>query len=385
MSQTFTDDCYAGGHVAATDLTNMEANFAALKSAFSGATTPANTVAGMWWFDTTANILKLRNEANSAWLSVWDFANNKPILANNVSADFAAALKDPAAGTAGLRTLGTTAVKACAGNDARLSDDRNPPDSGVTQAKLKTSQSSVSNALDSVPGNDLKVLPGGEYGFYPRCRLYLSGQTGRGKSVNVRIYSNGQVAPYDSGFVTYAYVNWDQFGNATLENSTFYIQQRYVTSSGEIHWIFMLRDKGTGEIASIWQAPDHPCFGNGGKPLLVPHPFGSYDETKHEIIVINPSLEEVEQMESETIVDDETKPDKDLLQIITENYEIDESSSTAWPSIPVTVGLPKHIKNKTGKKILADYRLMGKDDVVEPVKKVIPKPSYIKCKSLRKK
>jgi len=41
--------------------------------------------------------------------------------------------------------------------------------------------------------------------------------------------------------------------------------------------------------------------------------------------------------------------------------------------------LPKHIKDKTGKKILADYRFMGKNDVVEPVKKVIPKPSYIKC------
>lgn len=41
-------------------------------------------------------------------------------------ADVAAGNKDGAAGTPSLRTLGTTAVKACAGNDARLSDSRAP-------------------------------------------------------------------------------------------------------------------------------------------------------------------------------------------------------------------------------------------------------------------
>lgn len=42
------------------------------------------------------------------------------------SADVDAALKDPVAATAGLRTLGTGAQTACAGNDARLSDSRAP-------------------------------------------------------------------------------------------------------------------------------------------------------------------------------------------------------------------------------------------------------------------
>ena len=126
--QTYTDNVFATDHAVQTDMQNVENNFAALKSAFSGATTPADTVAGMWWFDTTANILKLRNEANNAWQSVWDFANNKPVI-TNLSAEITgamivAAIKDPAAGTAGLRTLGTTAIKACAGNDARLSDAR---------------------------------------------------------------------------------------------------------------------------------------------------------------------------------------------------------------------------------------------------------------------
>lgn len=76
MSQTFTDDCFAAGHVGQTDLQNMEDNFAALKSAFSGAATPSDLVAGMFWYDTTAHILKLRNEANNAWLDVWDLVND---------------------------------------------------------------------------------------------------------------------------------------------------------------------------------------------------------------------------------------------------------------------------------------------------------------------
>ena len=120
MSQTYTADVFGAAHVAQTDLQNMEDNFAALKSAFSGAGAPSNTVAGMWWYDTTAHILKVRDEANGAWLNVWDLANNKPVLTNVVSADFAAAMKDAAAATASLRTIGTTATTACAGIDSRL-------------------------------------------------------------------------------------------------------------------------------------------------------------------------------------------------------------------------------------------------------------------------
>lgn len=101
---------------ATTSLQAFEDNFAALKSAFSGVTAPGNTVAGMWWYDTTAHILRVRNEDNTAWLSVWDLANNKPVMANIVPADFAAAMKDAAAGTASLRTLGTGATQAMPGN-----------------------------------------------------------------------------------------------------------------------------------------------------------------------------------------------------------------------------------------------------------------------------
>lgn len=45
----------------------------------SNATTPTTTFAYMWWADTTTGILKQRNAANSAWISVLDLATGVPI------------------------------------------------------------------------------------------------------------------------------------------------------------------------------------------------------------------------------------------------------------------------------------------------------------------
>jgi len=70
MAQTYTIDCYAAGNVGQTDLANMEANFEALRTTFEGAGAPANAIAGKQWFDSAQKLLKIRNEANDAWLGV---------------------------------------------------------------------------------------------------------------------------------------------------------------------------------------------------------------------------------------------------------------------------------------------------------------------------
>lgn len=72
MSQTFTDDLYEQSYVADTTQTNMENNFAALKSSFSGGAAPSNPVGFMLWGDTSAGdeCLKRRNDANDAWLAI---------------------------------------------------------------------------------------------------------------------------------------------------------------------------------------------------------------------------------------------------------------------------------------------------------------------------
>jgi len=225
--------------------------------------------------------------------------------------------------------------------------------SSVTQAKLKTSQGSVSGG--NYGGGDY-TLPGGEYGFYPQLK-------GDDHGVISASLAN------DLTSVTYVTnITFAQSGG----DHVVYAQQRYVTSSGEVFWIFILRDKITKEVKAMYQAPDHPCFGNGGKPLLVSHPFGSYDPETQEIIVINPSEQEVTEMKGRC-ERGEDEPDKDLLEIITEEYEIDEKSEPKWPSIPVTVGLPK------------DYEMKAMGTEVTSIKKVIPQPNGILAKMLRRK
>ncbi len=138
MAQDFTDSRPSWGSRVERRRYNRK-DFRALKSTFSGASAPASPVAGMWWYATTTHILKLRNEANNAWLAVWDRANNKPVITNLsneiTSAMISSALKSPAANVEGLRTLGTGATDACAGNDERLTSGV-PPDASVTQPKL---------------------------------------------------------------------------------------------------------------------------------------------------------------------------------------------------------------------------------------------------------
>ena len=81
--QTYVDDCYLSSHTRATDLAAFENNFACLKSTFSGASAPADPVAGMIWYDTSNNILKIRNLANNVWISIYDLANDM-VPANKV-------------------------------------------------------------------------------------------------------------------------------------------------------------------------------------------------------------------------------------------------------------------------------------------------------------
>ena len=292
---------------------------------------------------------------------------------------YAKTLLDDAAAATAVATLGITATAseinnsidgclatyaeintACDGATAKNSHTHAQAtieNAAIGQAQLKTSQGSVSGAWDAVVYHNL-TLPGGEYGFYPQIK--------HGAAVTYNKF-----AYFGWIFTSTSYYTGIAFTSSDLElGAVTYAQQRYVTASGEVFWIFMLRDKVTKKIVAMYQSPDHPCFGNGGKPSLIQHPFRDYDETKHEIIVINPSLKDVEKMEAEC-ERGKDESDLDLLELILNQYEIDENSEPQWPTIPVTVGLPKDYGNKPmGEKIV-------------PIKKVIPRPANVLCKSLR--
>lgn len=89
------------------DLNN---GLAAIVSQNSGATQPSTTYAYQWWADTTTGLLKIRNAANSAWITVGTLADANLGLATLVSPTFTGT---PAAPTASVGTnttqLATTA------------------------------------------------------------------------------------------------------------------------------------------------------------------------------------------------------------------------------------------------------------------------------------
>ena len=53
---------------------DLNTTLAAIVSQNSGATEPSTTFAYQWWADTTTGILKMRNAANSAWISLFTIA-----------------------------------------------------------------------------------------------------------------------------------------------------------------------------------------------------------------------------------------------------------------------------------------------------------------------
>ena len=313
----------------------------------SGATAP-EWVASMQSLLTTAGDIIYASAANTP-ARLAKGTNGQYLRQGETILEWATIPEDPAAGTAGLRTLGTGALQALPGNTSTT-----PADGTITQAKLKTSQSSVSGSIDT--GYNQIVIAGTLTALY-QTLIRVSHSTAGGSAAFTSVLPGGEYGFYPQ---------------AKQVSTTVYVQQRYVTSSGEVHWVFILRDIETKEIRGMWQAPDHPCFGNGGKPLLTSHPFPDYDSEIQEIVVINPTHEEVENMKKEG-EQGEDEPDKDLLEIITEEYVIDEASKPKWPSIPVTVGLPK------------DYEMKAMGAEVITIKKVIPQPEGVLVKKLRRK
>ena len=63
-------DFNIANQTAAPARADINSALTALASLSSGATAPSTTVANMLWYDTSTNTLKLRNEADSGWISI---------------------------------------------------------------------------------------------------------------------------------------------------------------------------------------------------------------------------------------------------------------------------------------------------------------------------
>lgn len=94
---------------------------AAIVSQNSSATAPATTYAYMWWADTTAGVMKMRNGANSAWISLYQLDGEYTTIAieNGTAAAPAFYFKDSGTDT-GIYSSGADALDFSTGGTRRL-------------------------------------------------------------------------------------------------------------------------------------------------------------------------------------------------------------------------------------------------------------------------
>ncbi len=259
------------------------------------------------------------------------------------------------------------------------------PNGVISQSKLKTS-SETAGTLSIISGGTVEssyTLPGGEYGFMPSFRCWTN-ESGRWP---VNLYS-GLLQDYDGYTLgnTNKNVIYMKFTGGTIAGTSwFQCNQRYVTSSGEVPWFFALRDKTTKFVKAAVFSLDHPCFGNGGKPALVPHPFQTPKDDE-EIIVVHPTPEQIAAAEDYSVRGDD-EADYSVLRSLLELYDIDEDSKPSWPDVPVTVGITK-VLSPQGRMVKANadnLKAVPENTPIEVIKKVIPQTEGLICRAFKAK
>jgi len=99
MSQSYSSNCFSTANVIETDMQNVENNFDALRSLFSGSSAPTSPDAGQLWYDTGSSSVKIRY--NSSWVEWWDMDGQCVAAGQVKTASLAAgALSTDAAGRA---------------------------------------------------------------------------------------------------------------------------------------------------------------------------------------------------------------------------------------------------------------------------------------------
>jgi len=312
---------------------------------------PASTAQGdLLYLSAASTLARLAKDTNSTRYLSNQGASNNPSwnqvnLTNGVTGELP---------NANLATI-TTASKV---NTSSLTGTTYLPDNTVDTTALKTSTGEVSKAGD---GWSTETLPGGEYGFYPQIKM--SNTTG---TYEVEILNPSG----NNGMTSYTTV----IGLEGATGETIYAQQRYVTASGEDLWVFILVNKITKEIESVYQAHDHPAYGSGGDFNDRPHPFLNYDSEIYDIILLNKTT-------CKTLKKKSKELNKSIATLINENYKdkIDFSKELSYE--PLHSG--KYIADKKTGERLDGVPLGNINDYIQVKEMVKNIPSYIKVRRLR--
>jgi len=129
------DDAVNSSHIADNSVgTNHIAN-----DAVTGSKIASNSVGTPDLIDTAVTTAKLANDSVTAGKIAAGQVSASELASSAVtSAKVDATLKDGSTGSATMRSLGTGAAQAAAGNDSRLSNQRTPSDLSVTSGKIWT-------------------------------------------------------------------------------------------------------------------------------------------------------------------------------------------------------------------------------------------------------
>jgi len=313
MTQNWTSDCFAAGHVAQTDLQSMENNFSTIKSQFSGTGQPVDAVEGLLWHDTTANLLKQYH--SGAWVTVYDLGNDRATSSLDCE-------RNVIAGTGlsggGVLTANRTLAHAAHTGDVTGATALTISAASVSQGKLKTTLQT-----DTHTGSGAKQilsLTGGSYCFLPQIKSSNATQT-------VALWLDFTTQSIGTTYITYC-----AYQITVGTDFTAYLASRYITASGPVYWVFALLDKDTEKVTRWNTCMDHPCYGNGGDPGLVQYPFVNYDKAKYQLLVSNPSEEQLEEFRPMAL-----RSNVSLSEFIADNCEFVLSRSEPWTDKKVTV------------------------------------------------
>jgi len=188
----------------------------------------------------------------------------------------------------------------------------------IGQGELKTAQGSVSKANSGLA--DL-ILPGGEYGFYPRIKM---NNTSSGIDWNAQIC--GKAGMNHAGWLSYVTnISLNPGGAATI-----YAQQRYLQSSPPYkignkewgHFLYMLVN-AQGDIVASYEAEDPPYAYNGPpqhakdsieRIQAIPHPFADYHDKDPAIDGLEIILVDLREHDTKKWKDDNAKLGKGILE-----------------------------------------------------------------------
>ena len=217
----------------------------------------------------------------------------------------------------------------------------------------------------------------GEYGFDPQFKTNDAG---------VGLDSAGQIVWFNNGVVGIIDTTYRTTISVAGKGCLFSAQIRYVTASGEYGWFFFLQDKTTKELLRGHYSDDHPSINDSG----LEHPFfDAYDAGKHNLICVVMDADEINDLEVEAV-----HKKTCIMHLVWKEYELSDENVRQYPTESITLGLPKtimiNLKDEEGKitgqkEIVPSYRTMPIGTKIQSIKKVVVKPNYVICKSLKKK